>query len=112
VAGRLIGQVLRAPISASASGSTLVAAVAGYKIRVLALFLNAATAVQVQFQSGSTSPSGDLTGHIPLAQNTGFVLGWNEMGWFETAVNSPLEIAMTSNVVVGGAMTYVLVPSS
>lgn len=93
-------------IAASGSGSnTLVAAVTGKKIRVLAAVLVAAGAVTAKFQSGAAGT--DLTGAMSLAVNGSLVLPFNPSGWFETAASTLLSLLLGGAVSVAGVITYV-----
>lgn len=95
-----------AAISASSSGNnTLVAAVASKKIRVLALWLTSNGAVNVKFQSGASGT--DLTGLGYEAANTGIVLPFSPVGWFETASNTLLNANLSGAVAVGGSLVYI-----
>jgi hypothetical protein len=92
-------------ISASTSGdNTLKAAVASKKIRVTSLFLIAASAVTVRFESGAGGTA--LTGVMSLAANAGFVLPYNPVGWFETASNTLLNLELGGAVQVSGSFTH------
>lgn len=91
--------------------TTIVAASAGYQIRVLALMLMSdADDTDVRFESGAGGTA--LTGRIPLKESTGFVLPYNPAGWFQTDTGDDellnLEITGTGNVY--GMLTYVYVP--
>jgi hypothetical protein len=94
-----------AVINFSAADSTLVAAVASRKIRVVSLFVVAAGTVNVRFESGTGGTA--LTGQVPLVANTGFVLGFNPVGWFETAVNTLLNLELSGGIAVHGSLTYI-----
>lgn len=95
-----------AAIAVSSSGNnTLVAAVTSKKIRVLGLYLVANGTVNAKFQSGASGT--DLTGLAYLVANTGFVLPFNPVGWFETAVTTLLNLNLSGAVAVGGALVYV-----
>ncbi len=109
MSGRLIGEVLYAPILASGSG-TIIAGTAGSKIRVLSCFLGSTAAINVQFRGGSTSPADDLSGHIPLPINGQLVLPFNEFGWFTAGAGADLVLELSAASVIGGSITYVLVP--
>lgn len=93
-------------IDAATSGdNTLLSAVVGKKIRVLALFLVAAGTVNVRFESGAGGTA--LTGQMNLIANTGFVLPFNPAGWFETASNTLLNLELSGAVSVDGSLVYV-----
>ena len=95
-----------ATVVASASGATtVVAAVTGKKIRVLALEVLANAAVNVKWQS-ATAPT-DKTGLAYLAPNGGYVLPFNPVGWFETIAGEALSINLSGAVAVGGSLVYV-----
>jgi hypothetical protein len=98
----------RAKIDTSSSGNnTLVAAVAGYKIRVHNIVLVSAGTNSVKFQSGASGT--DLTGDLNLTASTGFAPGFDPIGHFETAAGSLLNMVLTAAVSVDGWLTYSLV---
>lgn len=93
-------------IDAATSGdNTILAAVATKKIRVVALFLVSAGTVNVRFESGAAGTA--LTGQMNLIANTGFVLPFNPVGWFETAANTLLNLELSAAISVDGCLTYV-----
>lgn len=95
-----------AAIAAAGNGdNTLVAAVVGKKIRVLAAVGIAAGTVTARFESGAGGSA--LTGQMALVANMGFVLPFNPAGWFETASNTLLNLELSAGVSVAGALTYV-----
>jgi hypothetical protein len=95
-----------AVIDAASSGdNTLVAAVNPKKIRVLSLFLMAAAAVTVRFESGAGGTA--LSGQMNVPANGGFSLPYNPVGWFETASNTLLNLELGGAVSVDGCLTYV-----
>jgi hypothetical protein len=95
---------------ASSGDNTIVAAVPGFKIRVLSLFLLSAGTVNVRFESGASGTA--LTGQMNLVANTGFALGYNPFGWFDdTAPGTLLNLELSGAVSVDGALTYALVPA-
>lgn len=95
-----------AVIDAASSGdNTLVAAVASNKIRVLSLFLVSAGTVTARFESGAGGTA--LTGQMNLVANSGFVLPFNPTGWFETAVNTLLNLELSGAISVDGSLVYV-----
>jgi hypothetical protein len=99
-------QIKYAAISASSSGdNTIVAVVPGKRIRVLSAFLIAATAVTAKFQSGAGGT--DLTGAVALADNGGYVLPFNEGGWFQTEVAALLNLSLGGAVSVAGSVSYI-----
>lgn len=95
-----------AKIDAASSGdNTLVAAVTGKKIRVLALVLVSAGTVTARFESAAGGTA--LTGQMTLAVNTGFVLPFNPLGWFETVAAELLNLELSGAVSVDGCLTYI-----
>lgn len=98
--------VLFAPIEIGASG-TLVFGVPGKRIVVLSAWLVASNQVNVKFQTSTGSV--DLTGPADCAQYGGFVLNFNAGGWFQTQPGDSLLINLSSNVPVGGSLSYALV---
>lgn len=97
-----------AVIDAATSGdNTIVDAVANKKIRVLAVALVSAGTVTARFESGAGGTA--LTGQMTTAVNTGVVLPYNPVGWFETAAGALLNLELSGNVSVDGSLTYCLV---
>ena len=95
-----------AAIDVAVSGdNTLVAAVASKKVRVLSAFLVSAGTVTTRFESGAAGTA--LTGQMNLVANTGFVLPFNPVGWFETGVNTLLNLELSAAVSVDGSLVYV-----
>jgi hypothetical protein len=96
-----------AAIAASASGNnTLVAAVTGKKIRVLAYNIIGNGAVNAKFQTGAGGT--DLTGLKYIAAAGGGICApFNPAGWFETAAGVLLNLNLSGAVAVGGELVYV-----
>lgn len=99
----------RAIIDGATSGdNTLVAAVTGKRIRVLALFsIMTGTAVTIRFESGAGGTA--LTGQMQPTQGGGFVLPYNPLGWFETAAGELLNMELSGAQSVDGVLNYVLI---
>lgn len=95
-----------AAIAVSSSGNnTLVSAVVGKKIRVLAYNLIGNGAVNAKFQSGASGT--DLTGLKYIAAAGGGICApFNPLGWFETASNTLLNLNLSGAVAVGGELVY------
>lgn len=94
-----------AAIDVAGSGdNTIVAAVTGKKIRVLALFLVASAAVTVRFESGAGGTA--LTGQMQLGANGVLVLPENANGWFQTAAAALLNLELSGAVSVDGGLVY------
>lgn len=99
-------QVKYAKIDAASNGdNTLVAAVAGKRIRVLSLFYLASGGVNVRFESGAGGTA--LTGQMEHSGQTGVVLPHNEDGWFETEEGDLLNVELSTGVSIDGAMSYI-----
>ncbi|MCA9285851.1 MAG: hypothetical protein KDA22_11580 [Phycisphaerales bacterium] len=90
---------------ASSGDNTVVAAVTNKKIRVLSLFLVAADAVTVRFESGAGGTA--LTGQMSLVANTGFVLPYNPHGWFQSGESALLNLELSAAVSVDGSLVYI-----
>jgi hypothetical protein len=100
--------IKRAVISGATSGNnTIVAAVADKKIKVLSVCLVAVTAVTVRFESGADGTA--LTGVMSIGATGGFVLPAPpdpSCHWFETGVNTLLNMELGGAVQVSGCITY------
>jgi hypothetical protein len=93
-------------ISASSSGATtVVAAVAGKRIRVLRWSLSSNGAVNVKWQSHITPT--DLTGLFYLTQFANAGGAYCPVGIFQTISGEALDINLSGAVAVGGVLTYV-----
>ena len=103
--GLRVRQQYAAIAAAGAGDNTIVAAVTGRRICVVAGFWNVAAAVTVRFESGAGGTA--LTGQMEHAANGGFVLPFNEAGWFETVAGQLLNMELSGAVSVAGALTYV-----
>lgn len=95
-----------AKISAASSGdNTLVAAVTGKKIRVLAALINmVGTAVAIKFQSDSSGT--DLTGALAVAQNGSISFPFSPVGHFESAKSKLLNLNLGGAQTVAGYLAY------
>jgi hypothetical protein len=91
--------------TAAAGNNTLVAAVAGKKIRVLSFLLVGAGTVAVAFQSGAGGTA--LTGAMPLAASTVVQGAYNPSGLFETAAGVLLNLNLSAAIGVRGMLTCV-----
>lgn len=95
-----------AKIDAATSGdNTLVSAVSGKKIRVLAAFFTmTGTAVTIRFESGASGTA--LTGQMTPSQGQTIVLPFNPLGWFETAAGVLLNLELGDAQSVDGGLVY------
>jgi hypothetical protein len=93
-----------AVISTSATAS-VVAAVAGKKIRVLGYVLSAAGTVNVKWQSHVTPTN--LSGLLYMVANTAISSTPSPLGLFETVAGEALDLNLSASVAVGGHVTYI-----
>ena len=99
--------VKRAAIDAASSGNnTLVAAVTGKKIRVLALAITmTGTAVTIRFEDGAGGTA--LTGQMQPTQGQTVTLPFNPVGWFETSATTLLNLELGGAQSVDGVLLYI-----
>ena len=99
--------VKRAAIDAASSGNnTLVAAVTGKKIRVLALTATmTGTAVTIRFEDGASGTA--LTGQMQPTQGQTLTLPFNPVGWFETTAATLLNMELGGAQSVDGVLVYI-----
>jgi hypothetical protein len=96
-----------AAIAVSASGdTTLVAAVPGLRIVLLAYNYMANGTVNAKWKSGAGT---DITGLAYLVANTGKVAPFNPAGWCITAVGQALVLNLSASIAVGGELSYALI---
>lgn len=93
---------------ASSGDNTLVSAVTARKIRVLAYTIVAASAVTVRFESGAGGTA--MSGQMQIAANGGVSANCGEIGCFETASATLLNLELSGAVSVDGHVTYTEVP--
>ncbi len=101
--------VLYAYVDATGSGNTsLVAAVTGYKIRVLSAVVVALTAVTVHFESATTQISADNA----AGATGGWTFPESEYGHCETTGGVALNVNLSSAVATGVTITYEMIPTN
>lgn len=104
------GQILEtkfAKIDHAGNGDNeIVAAVAGFKIRVLHYTIVATAAVNTKWRSDTTDLSGDLNWD---AASKGLTVS-NDHGLVQTAAGEALNLNLSGAVAVDGHITYVEVP--
>jgi hypothetical protein len=102
-------EVQYAVVAASTGGdNTLVLAVTGKKIRVMALALVASGgANSVRLESGASGTA--ITGVMDIVDNGQLVLAYNPAGWCETAASALLNLELSAGTAVGGVLGYVTV---
>jgi hypothetical protein len=89
---------------ATSGNNTIVTAVADKKIRVHQCVLNVAADVTIRFESGADGTA--LSGQFQVKAGSGFVLPFSPMGWFETGVNTLLNLELSGAVSVDGVLGY------
>lgn len=87
----------------TATTTSLVAAVANKKYRVVGLAVVTTAANSVNLESGTT----DITAVFPLGANGGIVLPYNEHGWCETAAGAALQVTTSAATACGVHVLYV-----
>lgn len=99
---------LYAVISGATSGdNSVIAAVAGKKIRVLSFFLVSVTAVAVRFESAAGGTA--LTGVMSMGATGVLSVPFSPAGHFETVAGEALNMELGGAVQVSGAIVYQLV---
>jgi hypothetical protein len=102
-------EVQYAAIAAATGGeNTLLAAVAGKRIRVHSCVLVAsggANSARFESAAGGTA----LTGIMDIIDNGQLVLPHNPAGWFQTVAGELLNLELSAGTAVGGHFTYTLV---
>jgi hypothetical protein len=87
------------------ASADVVAAVSGYKVRVLGLALTADAACSLRFQTGG---SGNLTPRLRVMSGDTVDLS-NAMGLFETAIGDKLNVVLSGTANFGVLCSYRLV---
>ena len=85
---------------ATVATHTLVSAVTGKKIRVLAAVITTVDGLNLTFKSGATSISANIAA-------AGAVFPYNPHGWFETAAGETLGFALDAAESTSVQITYV-----
>lgn len=106
---RSFSDIISTTISPASSGAnTVLAAVTGRRIRILAISLSAASAVNAKFQSASGGT--DITKLFYMTSgDLNVVLPYNPFGWFQTVAGELLCMDLSSGVSVAIQITYVLI---
>jgi hypothetical protein len=92
---------------ASAGDNTVVAAVAGKKIRVLAYVLVVSAAVTVKFMSDVGGTAAALSGAMSLAANSGVGASFVPAGHVEAVAGKALNFYLGGAIQVSGHLVYV-----
>lgn len=97
------------PINVNSSGDNIVVpAVVGKSVRVMAMKLIPAGAVNVQVCSG-TGTSKVLDGLEALTTSEVYSREFNPMGWYQTVLGDGLNINLSGGIQIGGVVVYVYV---
>lgn len=92
---------------ASSGDNAIIPGVSGKKIRLLALFLQAAGTVAVTFKSGVTADTPTaLTGPLSYTVGQTLSLPFSEGGHFETATGLALNASLNGAVAMNGFAVY------
>lgn len=94
-----------AVIDHAAADNTIVAAVAGKRIRVVSYFLVNTTAQTIRFESAAGGTA--LTGQMALANNGVLEAPFNPMGHFQTVKGELLNLELSGATSVDGHLTYI-----
>jgi hypothetical protein len=97
-------------INATTGTTQVLPAVAGASYRVTALSLMATVASTVKFQSSTGNT--DISATYPAGANGGFVLPFNEHGWFQTAVGDALNFVQGTPTAIGVQVQYQVMTST
>jgi len=87
------------------STSSLVAAVASKKIRVINFWATTSTATNFQLLSAAAT----VSGLMQLTDKAGIVLPEANLGWLETAAGSALVGSSSASATVSGNITYITI---
>lgn len=104
----MLSEVQYAVVAFDTDGAnTLVAGVAGQRIRVISLTLVASGGANtVWLRSGASGPA--LTGQMDLVSDGELVLPYNPAGWCETVAGDLLNLQLSDAASVAGMLAYVM----
>lgn len=105
------GPVLKKAITGSSTSNTLVAAVSGFSIRVLAFKVTVTSAATANLQDNSGTPV-EIDGPSPLSDNGGYCLPFCPYGWGDTGVGKQLDLILSVGSTFGGSIVYQLIKST
>lgn len=91
---------------ATNGNNTIVSAVTGKKIRVVAYHFVSAGTVNAKWASDTAAPT-DLSGSMALVANTVVSAPYCPVGHFETVAAKALNLILDAGVSVDGVLTYV-----
>lgn len=102
--GEIWSQAIHVVIDQAADG-TIVAAVAGKRLRVLALVLTANGGVNT-FSLRNTVANTRIIGSTALADDAHLLLPFSNAGWGESAVGEGILLDLLNATSVGGTLVY------
>lgn len=100
-----LARSVQLPLAQALGTATLVPAVAGQRIVVVAAYIVATAASTFNFQSHTTTAN--KTGAASLAANGVLVLDYNPDGWFYTTMSEALDAVVGGTGPVAGSISYV-----
>lgn len=100
----LTPKFIKIATSGGSGDETIVSAVGGKKIRVLAYVFSVSTGVNVKWKSSAAT---DISGLFYVSQTGGFVSGYCPVGHMETVAGQALILNLSASATVGGHLTYV-----
>ena len=98
------GQIVSVDVEVASGPTLLVTAIAGRKIRVLALYLVADAAADVGLVSALAGTP--ITRSMSLAANQPLVWPLSPLGWCQTRVGESLVLASSIGVQIGGVLVF------
>jgi hypothetical protein len=99
-----------ADVAAAQTDSPIVAAVAGFKIRVHQILINCgATATTARFKSKPGGGGSNISPLFQPAANGGFTAPESDAGWFETVSGQGLAVDTGAGSATGIMVGYTLV---
>lgn len=100
-------EISRTSVNLAATATIVAAGGAGRRVRVLSGVFVSAGAVTITFKDGASGTA--LTGAITMETGVPLTLPYNPLGWFETSVNTLLELALSDSVQVSGSIQTILI---
>ena len=105
---RIPERYAKATVAASQTDSSIIAAVTGKKIRVLAIaFIPAGTATTSTFNSKPAGAGVAITGAFSPAASTPVILPFSPAGWFETVSGEGLTVTTGAGSATVYQVSYV-----
>lgn len=98
-----------ANVAASQTDSSVVAAVTGKRIRVIAVCAvqGATASAGITFNTKPAGAGSAISALFAAGANNGFALGFNPAGWFQTNAGEGLSVTTGAGATVGIQVVYV-----